>query len=78
MKKAKVDLFSTPVHLFKYENNSILDECKNGLLKMDILGLRNLTVMQDTTTIIKQRHGIDIDLNSLPLDNSATYQLLSI
>ena len=36
MKKAKVDLFSTPIHLFKYENNSILDECKNELLKMDI------------------------------------------
>ena len=49
---------------------------KIGLLKMDILGLRNLTVMQNAVTIIKQRHDVTIDLDSLALDDEKTYDLL--
>jgi DNA polymerase-3 subunit alpha len=49
---------------------------KIGLLKMDILGLRNLTVMQDATQIIKERHGVTIELNELSLDDPKTYKLL--
>ncbi len=49
---------------------------KIGLLKMDILGLRNLTVMQDAVSMITKRHGVTIDLNSLPLNDEKTYELL--
>lgn len=48
-----------------------------GLLKMDFLGLRTLTVMGDALTLIKQNHGIDIDLNRIPLDDKAACDILS-
>lgn len=47
-----------------------------GLLKMDFLGLRNLTIMDDAVKSIKANKGIDIDLLSLPLDDPNTYALL--
>jgi DNA polymerase-3 subunit alpha len=47
-----------------------------GLLKMDFLGLSNLTTINNALRIIKKVNGIKIDLNSLPLDDSATYELL--
>ncbi|MFD4181326.1 DNA polymerase III subunit alpha [Rhodococcus sp. NPDC058514] len=48
-----------------------------GLLKMDFLGLRNLTVIGDTLENIKTNRGIDLDLDSLPMDDPATFELLS-
>lgn len=47
-----------------------------GLLKMDFLGLSNLTIIKNTLRIVKRVHGQDIDINSLPLDDSAAYELL--
>ncbi len=48
-----------------------------GLLKMDFLGLRNLTVIGDAIELIKENRGIDIDLDTLPLEDEATYELLA-
>ncbi|NLI91897.1 MAG: DNA polymerase III subunit alpha [Peptococcaceae bacterium] len=48
-----------------------------GLLKMDFLGLRNLTIITKTLENIKQTKGIDLAINSLPLDDKLTYDLLS-
>jgi DNA polymerase III subunit alpha len=48
-----------------------------GLLKMDFLGLRNLTVIGDAIDNIKANSGADLDLDTLPLEDPATYQLLS-
>ncbi|RRR48309.1 DNA polymerase III subunit alpha [Mycolicibacter terrae] len=47
-----------------------------GLLKMDFLGLRNLTIIGDCLENIKANRGIDLDLDSLPMDDPATYELL--
>ncbi|MGH3559408.1 MAG: DNA polymerase III subunit alpha, partial [Mycobacterium sp.] len=47
-----------------------------GLLKMDFLGLRNLTIIGDAIDNIKANRGIDVDLESLELDDQATYALL--
>ncbi len=47
-----------------------------GLLKMDFLGLKNLTIIQDTVNRIKKRHNKMIDIEKLPLDDERTYQLL--
>ena len=47
-----------------------------GLLKMDFLGLRNLTVIGDAIENIKANRGIDIDLDTLALEDLATYELL--
>ena len=48
-----------------------------GLLKMDFLGLRNLTIIGDCLENIKANRGIDLDLDTLPFDDPATYELLS-
>jgi DNA polymerase III subunit alpha len=48
-----------------------------GLLKMDFLGLRNLTMIQKAVNHIEARHNIEIDLDALPLDDPATYKLLA-
>lgn len=50
---------------------------KLGLLKMDFLGLRNLTIISKTLKMIKKRHGLDIDINNIPLDDKKTYKLLT-
>ena len=56
---------------------SMTDLEKIGLLKIDILGLRNLTVLQKAKELIKKQQNIDIDLNNLDLNDKATFDLLS-
>ncbi len=52
-------------------------QCESlGLLKMDFLGLRNLTIMDDAVKMVKSNKGIDLDLLSLPLDDPTTFELL--
>ncbi len=48
-----------------------------GLLKMDFLGLRNLTIIEEALKFIKQTRGIDINISTIPLDDEKTYNLLS-
>ena len=48
-----------------------------GLLKMDFLGLTTLTVLHDAVKMVDQNRGVKIDLESLPLDDEATYRLFS-
>lgn len=47
-----------------------------GLLKMDFLGLRTLTVIADTLTNIKNNRGIDVDLDKIPLEDDLTSKML--
>src|ERR1700733_3530038 len=47
---------------------------KMGLLKMDFLGLTTLTILTDTLKLIEQTRGTPITLDSIPLDNTETYQ----
>ncbi|MEI8010947.1 MAG: DNA polymerase III subunit alpha [Candidatus Omnitrophota bacterium] len=49
---------------------------KIGLLKMDFLGLKTLTLIQDAQRIIKETRGIDLDMRKIPLDDIKTYDLL--
>lgn len=48
-----------------------------GLLKMDFLGLRNLNVIQNTVEIIRRSRGIEIDIDSIPYDDSEVYAMIS-
>lgn len=48
-----------------------------GLIKMDFLGLRNLTIISDAVENIKSNRGIDLDLESLSLDDPESYRLLA-
>ncbi len=48
-----------------------------GLLKMDFLGLKNLTIIYEACALIKRNHGIEIDPEKLPFDDVKTYELLA-
>ncbi len=48
-----------------------------GLLKMDFLGLKTLTVIRNTCEMIKRTQGITVDVDQLPLDDKKTYDLLN-
>ncbi len=61
------DLFVT-----QYDN-SVVESA--GLLKMDFLGLKTLTLIKDTVKLIKYKHDIDINIDTIPLDDSITYEL---
>jgi len=54
-------------------DNSVVESA--GLLKMDFLGLKTLTLIKDTVKIVKARHGIELDPETFPLDDEKTYQL---
>lgn len=47
-----------------------------GLLKMDFLGLRTLTILKNAMDMIKINRGVEIELNRIPLDDKATFDLL--
>jgi DNA polymerase-3 subunit alpha len=49
---------------------------KLGLLKMDFLGLRNLTIIEDTINLIKVGKNIEINIDEIPLEDKKTYKLL--
>ena len=57
----------------QYEMHSIEDL---GLLKMDFLGLKNLTIIEDALKIIEKIQGKKIDIENIPLDDKKTYKLL--
>ncbi|MCL5034417.1 MAG: DNA polymerase III subunit alpha [Bacteroidetes bacterium] len=71
-----VPLYKTPSTevITQYEYKS-LEEI--GLLKMDFLGLRTLTVIEDTLRMIQENHNKDIDLAEIPLDDSKVFELFS-
>jgi DNA polymerase-3 subunit alpha len=48
-----------------------------GLLKMDFLGLKTLTVIRNTCELVKQGRGVEISIDHLPLDDAPTYDLLN-
>jgi DNA polymerase-3 subunit alpha len=64
----------SPVKTVTQFEMSIIDA--QGLLKVDFLGLSTLTVMARACTLIKERHGVDLNLNNIPLDDPETYELL--
>ncbi len=48
-----------------------------GLLKMDFLGLRTLTIIRDTIDLVKKNHNIEINIDDIPLDDPKTFDLFS-
>lgn len=62
-----VDLLIT-----QFEGNIIENA---GVIKMDFLGLKTLTILKDALTLIKRNYNVDIDLDTLPLDDIKTYEL---
>ncbi len=54
-------------------DNAVVESA--GLLKMDFLGLKTLTLIKDTIKIVKERHGIQLDADTFPIDDVKTYEL---
>jgi len=62
-----VDLLIT-----QFEGNIIENA---GVIKMDFLGLKTLTIIKDALALIKRNYGVDIDMDNIPLDDVKTYEL---
>jgi len=60
------------LYLTQFDNNVVESA---GLLKMDFLGLKTLTLIKDTVKIIKAKHKLELDPESFPLDDEKTYEL---
>ncbi|MCC5936110.1 MAG: DNA polymerase III subunit alpha [Lunatimonas sp.] len=54
-------------------DNSVVESA--GLLKMDFLGLKTLTLIKDAVKIVEERHGIKLDPEAFPIDDEKTYEL---
>ena len=54
-------------------DNSVAEDA--GLLKMDFLGLKTLTLIKDAVKNVKERHNVDLDPDAFPLDDVPTYEL---
>ncbi len=62
----------------QYDMYSIADEYGGiGLLKFDFLGLKNLSVLADSVQRVQKRHGVDVDLDRIPLDDTKVYEMLT-
>ena len=48
---------------------------ETGILKMDFLGLKTLTILKNALALIKQIHGVEIDIDNIPLDDQKTFEL---
>ncbi len=57
----------------QYEMHAIEDL---GLLKMDFLGLKNLSILEEALNIVKRTRGIELAIDAMPLDDEKTYELL--
>lgn len=62
------------IYQAQFEHEDLVDM---GLLKIDLLGIRNLTIIKRTLEIIKEKRNIDININKLSLNDKKTYELLS-
>jgi DNA polymerase-3 subunit alpha len=58
----------------QYEG-SVIEEI--GLIKMDFLGLKTLSIIKEALSNIKKTHSIDIDIDAIPIDDQKTYELFS-
>ncbi|MBI5798604.1 MAG: DNA polymerase III subunit alpha [Candidatus Yonathbacteria bacterium] len=58
----------------QYDMHAVEDA---GLLKFDFLGIRNLSILGDAVRLVKERHGIDIDIENIPIDDQLTFAMLA-
>jgi len=64
-----------PVNVITQYEMSVVDDL--GLLKVDFLGLVTLTIMSRACDLIKERHGINYDLSSIPIDDPEVFEFIS-
>ncbi|MBC7851293.1 MAG: DNA polymerase III subunit alpha [Chitinophagaceae bacterium] len=62
----------SPLWVTQIEGNIIEDA---GVIKMDFLGLKTLTILKNALRLIKENHGVEIDIDTIPLDDEKTFQI---
>lgn len=62
----------SPLWVTQIEGSIIEDA---GVIKMDFLGLKTLTIIKNALDLIRQNHGIDLDIDTIPLDDPKTFEL---
>jgi DNA polymerase-3 subunit alpha len=62
----------SPLWVTQFEGNIIESA---GVIKMDFLGLKNLTILKDCLQLIEENHGVKLDLDTIPLDDIPTFEL---
>jgi DNA polymerase-3 subunit alpha len=62
----------TELYITQYDGKVIED---SGIIKMDFLGLKTLSIIRDALIMIKQNHNIEIDIDNIALDDKKTYEL---
>ncbi len=62
----------TELYITQYDGRVIEDA---GVIKMDFLGLKTLTILRDALRLIKENHGIDLVIDDIPLDDAKTFDL---
>ena len=73
--ESKNERIMTQYDMYSLDCN--IDQNAIGLLKMDFLGLSNLTILQNAVNLVKEQTGKTLDISELPLDDAKTYELLS-
>lgn len=67
---------TTQYDMYSLDLNAVSENKAVGLLKMDFLGLRNLTTLEDAIRFVQETHGHLIDIHEVPLDDAKTYELI--
>ena len=76
-KDPKEERIITQYDMYCLDLNAVSDNKAIGLLKMDFLGLRNLTIIENTLNYVEKNTGQKIDIHQIPLDDKKTYDLIS-
>ncbi len=76
-KDPKGEEIITQYDMYCLDLNAVSDNEAIGLLKVDFLGLRNLTIIEETLKHIEKRYNKQLDIHNIPLTDKKTYQLIS-
>lgn len=76
-KETKGERIITQYDMYCLDLNAVSDNKALGLLKVDFLGLRNLTILENAINYVYQNSGKKIDIHNIPLDDKKTFDLIS-
>lgn len=76
-KESKGDRIITQYDMYCLDLNAVSDNKAVGLLKVDFLGLRNLTILEEAIKYVRETNGQVIDIHKVPLDDKKTFELIA-
>lgn len=76
-REAKEGKIITQYDMYSLDLNAVSDNKAIGLMKMDFLGLRNLTILEQALEFVEKLSNKKIDIHTVPLDDKKTYELIS-